>query len=220
MLSRSSLLAAALGSLVLGCTGTLGDPPESESNEPPGPGPGSTPTFDCNAGATPAAVPLRRSSKVQYLHTLRDMVALALPDEVDAVMAAVKPKTEIVPDDLKVGPTGPYGGFQRLDQDVGQDLVDRDYAIATALGAELTSTPARLTKLAGACATDADAGKDDTGVNARAAQEGPKRARLVMEIARRCGPRVACSRRGRPLGTLDARSTPTPGSAVTLRRFW
>lgn len=158
MLPRTPLLAAVLGSLVLGCTGNLGDPPETSSIDPdPGP---QTQSFTCNPDATPAAVPLRRLSKVQYLHTLRDVVSFALPDEADAVMTAVKPKTDIVPDDQKVGPAGEFGGFQRLDQNVGQDLVDRDYAIATALGAELTSSPARLTKLAGGCATDADSGND------------------------------------------------------------
>jgi hypothetical protein len=159
MLPRIPLLAAVLGSLVLGCTGNLGDPPETTSDDPHGPG-SETQSFTCNPDATPASVPLRRLSKVQYLHTLRDMVSFALPDEADAIMAAVKPKTDIVPDDQKVGPNGDYGGFQRLDQNVGQDLVDRDYAIATALGAEMTSSPERLTKLGGACATDADSGND------------------------------------------------------------
>src|SRR5262245_56390641 len=112
MLPRTTLLAAVLGSLVLGCTGRLGDPPESTSNDPSGPG-SDTQSFTCDPDATPAAVPLRRLSKVQYLNTLRDMVAFALPDEASAIMTAVKPRTDIVPDDQKVGPTGDYGGFQR-----------------------------------------------------------------------------------------------------------
>lgn len=154
MLPRTSLLAAVLGALVLGCTGNLGDPPKGTDPTP------STDAFDCDPGAVPPAVPLRRLSKTQYLHTLRDVVAHALPGEVDAVMAAVKPATDIVPDDQKMGPTGHYAGFSRLDQNVGQDHVDRQYAAATAIGAELTATPERLGQLAGACATDGDAGND------------------------------------------------------------
>lgn len=154
MLPRTSLVAAVLGALVLGCTGNLGEPPGGTDPTL------STDAFDCDPDAVPSAVPLRRLSKAQYLRTLRDMVSFALPGEADAVMAAVKPNTDILPDDQRVGPTGHFGGFSRLDQTVGQDHVDRQYGVATALAAELTATPERLAKLAGDCATDADGGDD------------------------------------------------------------
>ena len=70
------------GALIMGCVGSLGG---DGSDDPPPPGP-STSSFACKAGLTPAAVPLRRLSRPQYLNTLEDLLKHALPDEAGAVM--------------------------------------------------------------------------------------------------------------------------------------
>ena len=76
------------------------------------------------------------------------------------------PLVEGLSRDDKRGPTKHYGGFTRLAQTVGQEHVDSSYAIANAVGAALTKTPARLATVAGACATDADSANDDACVDA------------------------------------------------------
>lgn len=144
------------GALIMGCVGSLGGD-ESDDLPPPGP---STSAFACKAGLTPAAVPLRRLSRLQYLNTLDDLLRYALPDEAGAVMTGIAPALAAIPVDEKQGPNEHFGGFTRLAQAVSQEQVEGSYAVANSVGAALASTPARLSKVAGACATDADAAND------------------------------------------------------------
>lgn len=146
-----------LASVTAACTGDIGEGDSQGTKEP------STPTnFVCDETIVPAALPLRRLSHLQYANTIRDLVRIGSPSEGDAILGAVEPLFDQVPDDARIGPDKHYAGFTRLDQAVQQEHIDSTYQIAGAVGAALTATPARLTELAGACATDGDAANDDT----------------------------------------------------------
>jgi hypothetical protein len=157
MQSRTLFPPLLFGALLLGCVGNLGGDDPGDTPAPPGP---STSAFACKAGLTPSAVPLRRLSRLQYLNTLDDLLKYALPGEAAAVMTGLDPIVAAIPIDEKQGPSKHFGGFTRLAQAVSQEQVEGSYAVANAVGAALTSTPARLAKVAGACATDADASND------------------------------------------------------------
>ncbi|HTJ84615.1 MAG TPA: DUF1592 domain-containing protein, partial [Polyangiaceae bacterium] len=68
----------------------------------------------------------------------------------------------------------------RLDQAVQQEHVDATYAIAVAAGKAMTSTPARLGALAGACATDTDATNDDMCLDAFIRRFGERALRMAV----------------------------------------
>lgn len=159
---RSSLVFALLVGVV-GCTGDIGDT-EEDGGSPNGP---STPTnFVCDDSVVPAQTPLRRLSRVQYENTMRDIVRFANAAEADAILADVEPLFDLVPGDVRSGPDKHYGKLSRLDQAVQQEHADGSYAVATAIGAALTSPTDRLEALAGTCATDGDAGNDDACLDA------------------------------------------------------
>lgn len=160
---RSSLVAAALLVGIAGCTGDIGDTQEDDGS-PNGP---STPTnFVCDDSIVPAETPLRRLSRIQYENTMRDMVRFASATDADAILADVEPLFDQIPNDVRSGPDKHYGKLSRLDQTVQQEHADGSYAVATAIGAALTSTSERLEALAGTCATDGDAGNDDACLDA------------------------------------------------------
>ena len=151
-------LAVLAGSLVAsGCVGRIGDSSDEDaSSKPP-----STPTdFVCDVEAAPGALPLRRLSHAQYQNTVRDLMRVALPSEADAALAAIEPLFDQVPDDLRIGPDKHYAGFTHLDQAVQQEHIDATYAIAYAVGGELTASPDRMSSAFGACSADGDAGND------------------------------------------------------------
>jgi hypothetical protein len=161
-MQKSSLWLVMVAGLAA-CTGDIG----GADDGPDGPTEKSTPTnFVCDPDAVPEASPLRRLSHVQYANTVRDLVRYALPGEAEAVIGVVGPLFDQVPDDARIGPDKHYAGFSRLDQAVQQEHIDATYAVANAVGAELTSSPTRLTTVAGACATDADPSNDDTCLDA------------------------------------------------------
>ncbi len=143
--SQLALLGAALAG---GCVGEIAAPDESG----PGPVP-STQAFVCKSGLQPPAVALRRLSRVQLTNTVSDLVLAALPEEGQAILAALEPQLSLLPADHRDGPQEHWGGFTRVDQRVTQEHVDRSYELAVALGKELTGTPARLAAVAGSCAT-------------------------------------------------------------------
>jgi hypothetical protein len=119
--------------------------------------------FSCDAAQTPAELPLRRLSRVQYTHSVHALVErTGLPAaERAAVLAALEPALARFPPDRKAGAPGDtHGGFTQLDQAVQQGHVDATYAVAVALGRDLTRTPARLAGLLGGCATDASTAND------------------------------------------------------------
>jgi len=162
-------LCAATGA----CTGLIGGPDEQ--------GPGSTPTsFVCAADLVPAEVPLRRLSNLQYRNTMADLIKLAVPSAKDEVLAAVTPLFDQLPKDRAIGPDKHYAGFTRLDQALQQEHADGAYVVAEAISKALVGTSARLSELAGACATDADATNDDACLEGMIRTFGEKALRRAI----------------------------------------
>lgn len=130
------------------------------ANNPMGPLEPAQP-FVCEPGAAQPEQPLMRLSREQYERTLRDVVGLAAGPDAESVWSAVALRVEKMPQDARIGLDGhTHGGFRRLDQAVQQDHVDVSLEVAEEIGRQLTSSPARLERLVGACAVDADAGND------------------------------------------------------------
>ncbi|NUO53909.1 MAG: DUF1592 domain-containing protein [Polyangiaceae bacterium] len=150
-----------VGLLALLLTACVGDVGGKDPTPGGGPDPGSA-SFACDTSAPPPAMPLRRLSKTQYKNLVTDLVRATLPSEADAIMGAAESKLDLFPSDKRTGPLGDYGAYTRLDQTVHQETVDASYAVATLVGAELTSTSERLAQVAGDCATNGDAADDDT----------------------------------------------------------
>ncbi|HVK68924.1 MAG TPA: DUF1588 domain-containing protein [Polyangium sp.] len=144
-----------LGALTGACTGLIGEPLDGKG--------GSTPTsFVCDTEAVPEALPLRRLSHLQYRNTVSDLVRFAAPSAAAEILGGADPLFAQLPDDRRVGPDKHYAGFTRLDQALQQQHVDGAYRVGGEIGKALTASPSRLAELAGACATDADAGNDET----------------------------------------------------------
>lgn len=156
-------LVIGLGLVVSACVGSITDP-GGEENGTGGSG-GTNPTnvtsFSCKPELTPPSVPLRRLTAIQISNTVASLVASTVPGEEASILAALDKPIGAMPTDKKKGPADHWGGFTRVDQNMTQEHVDRTYDLATAMGMELTSSPARLGSLAGSCATDADSGNDD-----------------------------------------------------------
>ncbi len=161
-----SLRTLTLGALALsvGCTGSIGgDPPEGS----PGPGTGTqTSAFSCDPSLIAPEIPLRRLSRTQYRNSIRDLVARTAGDESETIFAELEDVIATMPDDLKKGPDVHYALLHRLDQAVYQETVEAAYEVGAAFGDAFASSDARLTKLAGACAIDADTGNDAACVDA------------------------------------------------------
>lgn len=123
--------------------------------------PASPFAFACDESAAGEAEQLRRLTMTQYRNTLRDLTRWALGDELEAEQALSSCGLDDVPLDRRE-PTAqdPHGSYRRLDQAVDQTHVDETYRVAAALGSALT-TPERLDRVAGACATDEDANNDE-----------------------------------------------------------
>ncbi|MFO0612590.1 MAG: DUF1592 domain-containing protein [Polyangiaceae bacterium] len=147
---HAPLLAATLAA----CTGSISDPVGTR-------GPTSTATdFVCDPSVVPPSLPLPRLSKAQRRNAVNDLVRFALPTDADAVIASVKPLLDATPVDVAAGTDKTYARYTRLDQSVQQEHVDAGYAAAVAVGKALSEPASRLTEVAGACATDADASND------------------------------------------------------------
>lgn len=157
---RTALLCALL---LTACVAKLDQGGAPSDDTPAGRTGWKAQRFRCDAGQVPAELPLRRLSRVQYLNTVAALVAesgLSASDRT-GVLAALQADLAAVPADRLVGVPGETrGGFYRLDQTIQQAQVDAAYQIATHLGAELTSTPARVAAVVGACATDASTTND------------------------------------------------------------
>lgn len=141
------------------CQGVIGGGDGSGSGGPGGPGgPGAT---------TQTEIPLRRLAASEYAATVTDLVTKVEPTDASAILAAASAALKAYPADLPTAaPNEKHGGYYRLDQLVQQEHVDSSYAVADVLGQEMTKTPARVTALAGACATDADPSNDDACLTA------------------------------------------------------
>jgi len=146
-----------------------GDPGDSSDGDDDGDGDGdglSSDAFECDPSLAPPGVPLRRLTKVQYDNTVRDLLRWALPDDGDAVADLLAEQVAAVPDDARRAPEGvQHGGFSRLDQSVHQEHINATYEVGRVAGAALTSSPARLQTVVGACATDGEVSNDDACVD-------------------------------------------------------
>jgi Protein of unknown function (DUF1588)/Protein of unknown function (DUF1592)/Protein of unknown function (DUF1585) len=117
--------------------------------------------FNCDASAKPEELPLPRLSRAQLEGTLKSAIALALPDDADAIWATVSARFAQYPSDQRSAAPGDLkGGYSRFDQSIQLSQVQAMYAVGIDVAAQLTASPARLTKLLGACATDSSAGND------------------------------------------------------------
>jgi hypothetical protein len=119
-------------------------------------------SFACDASSQAPVASLRRLTMTQYQNSVRDLVGWALADEASsqAVMDELAPTLAAVPADVREAvPQDLHGSYRRLDQSLQQNHVDAMYAASVAIGAAL-SKPDRLARVAGDCATDADAGND------------------------------------------------------------
>jgi Protein of unknown function (DUF1592)/Protein of unknown function (DUF1588) len=126
-------------------------------------GGGATVTsFACDAAAKPPVATLRRLTMSQYRNTLTDFIAAASGSatEAAAVLSEISAPLAELPSDRRE-PTSEdlHGSYRRLDQSLQQLHVDAFYDLGVAAGAALT-TPARLGRVVGACATDQDATND------------------------------------------------------------
>lgn len=130
--------------------------------------------FQCTTPRETRTVPLRRLSRAQYLNTVESVVRTLAPTDATAVLATVRATLERFPIDAKVGaPNDRHGGFSAADQTIQQGHADAAYAVAVAVGAELTSTPERRQRLLGACATDASTANDAACLSAFVAKATP-----------------------------------------------
>jgi Protein of unknown function (DUF1592)/Protein of unknown function (DUF1588)/Protein of unknown function (DUF1595) len=168
-------MSLALGLLACaGCgTGKISDAPSGGSggNGPPSnSAPNNPPTsaglaFSCDVSAAPASTPLVRLSQGQYTNTVHDIVKFALKGvEADAmsVLNAADVSTAMgsyPPETRATTPTDRFGTYLRMNQEVQDMHIKATYDVAVAVGAELTQ-PARMAKVFGTCATDADATND------------------------------------------------------------
>jgi hypothetical protein len=176
--------------LLAACTAKIDPVGGSQSAPPPGRESGWAATrFVCGAGGAAAELPLRRLSRVQYQNTVAALVAesgLGAAEQ-QAVLTALQPDLAGVPADRLVGVPGEArGGFYRLDQTIQQAQVDASYQVATRLGAELTSSPARIAAVVGACATNAATDDDGACFSAFAERFG----RLALRRPLRAGDRT------------------------------
>jgi hypothetical protein len=183
------LLWSAVLVATLGCEGSLLGPRSETPGNPTGPGPtgpraprGEVPVpFACDAQQTPAELPLRRLSRTEYVNTVQAFARVALPTSGGAVLTAIGSQLGTVPGDSMVKPLGDtHGGYTRLDQTTQQATVDATYDVAVALAKEATSTPARLTELMGACATDSNTSNDASCLGALVDKLGPVAVRHAL----------------------------------------
>jgi hypothetical protein len=131
------------------------------SFSPQNPDAPAAPVFACDASAQPAELPLPRLSRVELGNTLRFALRLADPAEADAIWAKVSAPFDRYPVDQRTPAPGDLrGGYSRFDQSIQQSQIEAMYATAIAIARELTATPARLTTMMGACATDASSAND------------------------------------------------------------
>ncbi len=100
---------------------------------------GACPTGDPDPGVTP----LMKLSTVQYRNTVRDLLAASGLSDMNAEISTL---LAAVPDDSTVQ-------FRGLDQRISADHVMAYFKVAAAVGDGATKSTARLTALAGSCAT-------------------------------------------------------------------
>src|SRR5262245_52595590 len=152
--TRRIALAGLLLPLVLAatpaCEGTIGAKGSSPGSGPgPGTGPPGTTGSLCQVAgpsALPGPAPLVKLSTVQYRNTVRDLLAASGLGAI--VDGTVEPLLASVPEDSPLT-------FRGLDARISSDHVQAYFNVAVAVGNAIEADPARLTALAGACATAA-----------------------------------------------------------------
>jgi len=100
------------------------------------------------ATATTSATPLRRLGRVEYLNTLRDLLA---PSGLDGEVDSIASITDQVPPDGENEHL-----FSAMDRRLTQRHVDAYYGVADALAQRITENGTSLEALAGSCAGDAE----------------------------------------------------------------
>jgi hypothetical protein len=122
----------------------------------------NSPAFSC-ADVKPIKSPSwRRLTHVEYDNATRDLAVFALGDATLGDKAWTEAKqawTSLPSEQRKSLPIDTHGSSRRLDQDVTQEHANAWYKGAVAIGQALT-TSARIGKMMGSCATDADSGND------------------------------------------------------------
>jgi hypothetical protein len=137
-LTGGGSVSTALG----GATSTSGGAAEARGGAPTVTNPSSF--GECPAGdAEPGVTPLMKLSTLQYKNTVRDLLTASGLSDVAAELPSVLAG---VPDDSTVA-------FRGLDQRISADHIAAYFKVAVAVGDAATKTSARLTALAGSCAT-------------------------------------------------------------------
>jgi Protein of unknown function (DUF1592)/Protein of unknown function (DUF1588)/Protein of unknown function (DUF1595) len=153
---------------------------DSSGSDSGGDEPFQTSKFECDPTQVPTDVALRRLSRVQYVNAVHDLVAMLVPDDVDAVLAVAQQRIGLIPVDARSGPDPSYGGFSRLDQSIFQETVEGSYQVGATIGAAIVGDDARLGTAAGACATDADTSNDAACVDAFVRRFAPRALRRPL----------------------------------------
>jgi len=96
-----------------------------------------------SGGGEPGATPLMKLSTFQYRNTVRDLLAAS---GLAAVATEVAPMLAAIPDDSTVA-------FRGLDNRISTNHIEGYFNVAVAVANAATGTSARLTSLAGSCAT-------------------------------------------------------------------
>jgi hypothetical protein len=191
LLARSVLVAGIVAGASFGCQGHIGDDLVVGGGTGPGDDAGSTVTatandsptsFACDANQQPAMDQLRALTTDQYLHTLDDLLTLALGSASAAAAVRAEPtvasaiallptNTPVIPNPLvaassastanatKLAIQFPDGGWLRADQSIQQSRVQAFYSIAGAIADQLTSD-ANLGTVVGSCALGAAGATD------------------------------------------------------------
>ncbi|MDD9933071.1 MAG: DUF1592 domain-containing protein [Myxococcales bacterium] len=124
--------------------------------------------FICDPSAALEGQSFRRLTQRQYRNTLEDLLAQGLGDagQARAVMDALQSRLAALPPDERFRSAEDlHGSYRRLDQAVGQGHTEGWYRVSVDAAVLLTE-PARLTQLAGTCATDGVADNDDACLDA------------------------------------------------------
>jgi len=136
------------------CNGNIGAPgagPPSGAGGGGGTGPttgggsGGASFGTCRPAAGPGVTPLTKLSTLQYRNTVRDLLAAS---GLGSLATEIAPALAGVPDDSLSLAT-----FRGLDPRISGDHIQSYFNVAAAVGNAVEASPARLTAVAGSCAT-------------------------------------------------------------------
>ncbi len=149
--------------VVCGCVGSIGDTEgvPGRSSLPPEGSAELDVSFACDPSAAPVPTGLRRLSKAQLGHSVRDALAMLVPAQAAAIAQELAQPLAAVPDDVLGGDTD----YRSMVQSLGQTHVDAYYALGRAFGAALVGNATRRNALLGACATDATTANDSACID-------------------------------------------------------